>query len=467
MPDETRWMALLTEGRAARLAFVMLCVWIGAADSLVTATIMPNVTRDLGGYQFFSWAVAGFLVGAILAGVTSGRIAETIGLKRATALAGGILFAGCALSAVAPTVEVFLLGRFVQGVGSGWISGFAMIAVALLFPEGQIARVFAIASGVWGLATVFGPLIGGLIVQWQSWRVVFWLFALQALLVAGAGLRLLDATARREDAPWVPWRPLVLLGLAMAAVGGANNVSSPWLACSLIAAGLLGLLVGLRYDPSGNRGLLPDSAKRFHSLCGSGYAAMFAFTAAASGFIIYAPPLLQALAGLGPVGAGWVVGVYALSWTLAALVVSGSSEGVQERRSIRLGAGLILIGMLCLAVSMPTAALPVVIASAATVGVGFGCFSGLANRRVIAKLGDDDRAIGSSALLVVRQTGNVFGAATAGAIANMAGFGSGLTIAAGRSVAFWVFWAALPFAVAGVVACATFTQSPNDRRRLV
>src|SRR5437588_5020136 len=126
------WADLLADGRLPRFALICLGVWLNAADSLVTSTIMPSVGAQLGGYAYFSWATAGYFVGAILAGASAGRLSEMFGLRRATTLAGLIMVAGCVMSALAPGVGLFLAGRLIQGLGSGWISGFAMVAVAFL-----------------------------------------------------------------------------------------------------------------------------------------------------------------------------------------------------------------------------------------------------------------------------------------------------------------------------------------------
>ena len=66
---DNTWADLMAEGRLPRFALICLGVWLNAADSLVTATILPSVGADLGGYAYFSWATAGFFVGAILANV--------------------------------------------------------------------------------------------------------------------------------------------------------------------------------------------------------------------------------------------------------------------------------------------------------------------------------------------------------------------------------------------------------------
>src|SRR5512140_1088791 len=104
---ENSWTDLLADGRLPRFALICLGVWLNAADSLVTATIMPSVGAQLGGYAYFSWATAGFFVGAILAGASAGRLSELFGLRSATALAGVIMALGCLISAAAPHVDLF------------------------------------------------------------------------------------------------------------------------------------------------------------------------------------------------------------------------------------------------------------------------------------------------------------------------------------------------------------------------
>src|ERR1700749_354529 len=197
-PNENTWTDLLADGRLPRFALICLGVWLNAADSLVTATIMPSVGADLGGYAYFSWATAGYFVGAILAGASAGRLSGMFGLKQATAIAGLIMVGGFVLRPAAPDVGLFLAGRLIQGLGSGWISGFAMVAIALLFPERHLARVFAAVSFVWGIATVLGPLFGGLFAGGARWGEVFWVLGVQALAFSAAAPFLLRGAGRGE-----------------------------------------------------------------------------------------------------------------------------------------------------------------------------------------------------------------------------------------------------------------------------
>ena len=462
IPLNTGLADLFAEGRASKFWFICLAVWLNAADSLVTATIMPNVGVDLGGYAFFSWAVAGFLLGAIVASASAGRLSELLGLQSATTIAGIIFAAGCAMSALAPNIGMFLVGRVVQGVGSGWISGFAMVAIALIFPARHLARMFASTAGVWGIATVLGPLIGGMLVQAGNWRAVFWLFALQALLFSAAAPFLLRGSVGKRDHSSIPWLQLALLTVGVGAIALANLGSNSTVAFSLVATGLMVLCLILRIDGKAQIRMFPHRTGSLRTTAGLGYAAMFALFASSMGLIVYAPPILQVTRQLSPMSAGYVVAAQALAWTLTAFAVAAAS-GPAENRCIRLGGACILASVACLMLGLGVAPVAMVIASAALMGVGFGlCFSFI-NRRVLGVLSDDDRAIGASAFIVVRQTGGAVGAAVAGATANLAGFKAGMTVPAAQSASTWVFATALPLALGGAWAAWRLSTRPDPR----
>lgn len=452
------WSDLLADGRLPRFALICLGVWLNAADSLVTSTIMPSVGADLGGYAYFSWATAGYFVGAILAGASSGRLSEMFGLRAATALAGVIMTAGCVMSALAPDVGVFLLGRLVQGMGSGWISGFSMVAIALLFPERHLARVFASVTFIWGIATLLGPLFGGLVVELGDWRMVFWLFAAQTLVFSAAAPVLLAGSAGGAGGPGIPWTQLWVLGLGVAAISVADLLGSPGASISTVAAGLAVLACVVWIDTRARVRLLPHRAGDLRTVCGSGYLAMFTLTAASMGFSIYAPMILQQLRSFSPLWAGYAIGAESLTWTVAAMAVAGA-VGVWDARWVRFGSLLLTISCVILALTMADGALAWVLIGGGLMGAAFGFSWAFMSRRVLGALSDDDRAIGSSAITAVRQTGAAAGAAISGVAANLAGLSQGLTDATARTASVWIFVSVIPLAVIGTWAAFRLTGS--------
>lgn len=457
-PPATGWADLLAEGRGPRFVLILLGIWLNAADTLVAATIMPSVGRDLGGHAWFGWATAGFLLGAIVAGASAGRLSEVLGLRRATLLAGLTFAGGCLLGALAPDMATFLAGRLVQGIGAGWVSGLAMVAIAMLFPERHLARVFAATAAVWGVATLLGPMIGGLFAEAGNWRGVFWLFAAQALLFCLAAPWLLSGTAPARRGGRVPVRQLAALAGGVGLVALADILRAPWATVLMVALGLAVLAGMLRLDARAPVRLLPHRAGDPRTAIGAGYAAMFALMAASMGLTVYGPALLQILHGLSPLWAGYVIAAQAMAWTLAAFTVAGINGGVRERRRIRAGAGLIVVGVALLMLTLRGAPLWAVIAAAAVMGTGFGLSSSLMNRRILGMLTGDDRATGASAFIAVRQTGGAVGAAIAGAAANAVGFGAAPGIASAEAASTWVFATGLPFALLGLWAAWRLTR---------
>src|SRR5579871_5278355 len=235
---ESSWADFFADGRSVRLAVICLGVWLNAADSLVTATIMPTIGRELGGFVYFSWATAAYMAGAILSGATAARLSARVGLRTAMVAAGLVTAAGCAVSAMAPDMIALVAGRAVQGVGAGWIVGACYAAIGAMFPQRHLARVFGVMTTIWGVATVFGPLVGGVFAQGHGlWRWLFWAFGAQALAFSAAVLGLVptESNAAENRAPWGQLT-LVLLGVAL--IAAADLTSSALVASVLCAASL-------------------------------------------------------------------------------------------------------------------------------------------------------------------------------------------------------------------------------------
>jgi MFS family permease len=449
---EAGWSDLLAEGRGARLAVICLGVWLNAADSLVTTTIMPTVGRELGGYVYFSWATAAYMAGAILSGATAALLSSRMGLRNALAAAGFVTAGGCAVSAAAPDMIVLVVGRAIQGIGSGWIVGACYAVIGALFPQRHLARVFGVMSGVWGVATVLGPLVGGLFAQGGMWRGLFWAFGAQAVAFSAAAVWLLPA-GTTPGANRAPWGQLALVLAGVALIGAADLVASAWVAGGLCLASLAMFVAAVRIPVSAADSLFPRAAGHPGSVIGAAYIGYFAPTAAAMGFSVYGPALLQKLYGLSPLAAGYAAGLESVGWTVAAIAVAGLATRWHPP-IIRLGAAAIVASLAALAFLMRFGPLPGIFLAAVVLGAGFGLTSGYMGRRVITAASDEtERALASAGINSVRQVGGAAGACLAGIIANLAGLAAGVTRHAAEATSVWVFVIAVPLAAAGAIGC--------------
>jgi MFS family permease len=458
------WSELIGPRQAPRTALVMLGVWLNAADSLVTSTIMPSVARDLGGYAWFGWAVALYLLGAIIAASSAGQLSARIGLSRAIVLAALVYAAGCALGAISPDIGVFMAGRLAQGLGGGWVSGFCYVAISQLFAERLWARVFGAAAGVWGVASFLGPLIGGAFAEAGFWRGAFWVFALQGLILAAAAPALLGAEARRSDDPEarrpVAWRTLAVLSLAILAIAVADVTEGAVRSLGLLAVGLALMAVAGAVNARPSERLLPPDALRPRTRAGAGYAFIFFMMAASAVFGVYGAAILQTVARLTPLKAGYVVASDAVGWTLTAILVSGQPDR-RHGRFILAGALTINIGLALLAALMGGKAVWFVFAAGVVFGAGFGFAWSLATRRILTALPEADRAVGASASPTAQMIGSAAGAALAGAFANLLGLAHAFTPAKAAAAAPWLFGAFLPLSLLGLVAAARLANSDD------
>jgi hypothetical protein len=285
---------------------------------------------------------------------------------------------------------------------------------------------------------------------------VFWLFAIQGVAFTATAPALLKGAAPANAAQGIPWKQLAVLGVGICAFAIADLYRRPAGSALLIIAGFVALYVLLRVDSRSGTRLLPHRAGDMTSVPGAAYAAMFALTAASMGFIVYMPAILQQTRGLSPLWAGYVVGAEALSWTLAAFWVAGSGHS-GERGWIRAGAFCIVAALFVLTAVTHSGNLILIVAGGVIMGAGFGFCSSLMNRSVIGSLSEAERAIGSSAIIAVRQTGGAIGAAIAGGAANFAGLTAGVTAGSAQVASVWVFAAGIPLALGGLWATLRLT----------
>jgi MFS family permease len=457
------WSEVLSPAFLARALLVLLGVWLNAADTLVTATLMPSVARDLGAFSGFGLAVAGYLTGAIVAGASSGRLSERLGLKPAMVLAGVTYAAGCLMSVAAGGLDLFVAGRIVQGIGAGWIVGFCYVAIGEVFPQRLWPRMFGLMSGVWGVASLLGPLVGGLFAALGVWRGAFWMFLVQGLIFSGAAVALVPARIAREtpSSP-TPWKTLVVLTLSVGAIAAAGVLAQARAAALAAVAGLGLLIVAARVNAAPGERLLPAEATRIGTDAGAGYASTFSLSAAGAVLTVYGAAMLQAFYGLSPLTAGYVIAAEAMGWTIAAVLVSGASP-LRYRPLIRTGASLVVVGVALIALCLGRAPLFITVGAVLVQGVGYGLCWSLITARILRSLPEADLAIGSSAVPTSQIIGGAVGAAAAGALANFLGLARGLEPSAARAGEPWLFGAFIVPAILGLAAAARLTRRQESQ----
>src|ERR671934_2873219 len=178
-----------------RLTFagLLLAMLLASLDQTIVATALPTIVRDLGGIDQLSWVVTAYLLAATVSMPLWGRVSDLYGRKRLFQGAILIFLVGSALSGASQTLGELIGFRALQGLGAGGLMTLAMAIVADIIAPRERGRYQGYIQMVFVLASVAGPLLGGLFTDAASWRWVFYVnvpIGAAALAVLRAYLRL-------------------------------------------------------------------------------------------------------------------------------------------------------------------------------------------------------------------------------------------------------------------------------------
>lgn len=468
--ETAAWRDILTPHYVTPLALVCLSVWLHAADSLLVATMMPAMVAEIGGASLISWTVALYEIGSIVAAAASGLLAMRHGL-RAPMIAAALLFSlGCIMSAIAPNMWVVLVGRLMQGLGGGGLVALAFVAVGLLFPKRLTGRAMAAISTLWGMSAFLGPLIGGLFVEYGSWRGGFWLFGVKALVLAGwilakggAASPEADAGSGARSTETFPILRLACLGAGVILIAW-SGLEPNWIRTLVIMSlGFASLGLFLHLDAgSGNNRLLPKTAISLRDPVGSGLTMLFCFTVATIAISVYGPLLLATLHGSSALVGGYVLACSSIGWSIMAVAVAGYGER-HGRRLIAVGMMLLTVSIFGFLYSIPNGPVWLVAAFALLEGAGFGMAWVFILGRVTSLAGPGETERVAAAMPTIQRLGYAIGAAYVGVVANIFGIenlGDRDTI---LSVARAIFVAGVPLAILGLVATWRFVSAGPPR----
>lgn len=159
--------------RLALFAALMLGTFICALDSTVVAAIMPTILADLGSMRLAPWVFGAYMLLQLGTVSIFGKLSDQFGRRRVFVFGLVAFFVGTEIAAFAGTLEQLLVARAVQGVGAGAIVPIVLSSIYVLFPGAMQARLQGAFSGVFGLSSLVGPVLGVGLTSHFGWRAAF------------------------------------------------------------------------------------------------------------------------------------------------------------------------------------------------------------------------------------------------------------------------------------------------------
>lgn len=443
------WSELFTGRNGWRALALTGGVALHAINVHIVTTVLPSVVREIGGLDWYAWSTTLFVVGSILGATLSVRLLARLGPRGACLSALAVFSAGSVGCALAPAMPWMLAGRMVQGLGGGLLAALSYGLIQLVFAQRLWPRAVALVSGMWGIATLCGPAVGGLFAQAGHWRWAFWFLlpvaAAQALLVL-VQLRPSAGVKRERPAtmPRVPAPQIGLLAASVLVIAASGLLSDlAWQAAGVV----LGLAIGFaatRIDRSAAVRVLPTGAYALRTPLGAIYASV-ALLLIGTTTEIFVPYFLQLLHGHSPLMAGYLTAAMAGGWSAGSLLSSGRT-GAGADRMLRAGPMVCTLGLLALLLLLPSpgllgAGLETLLVAIALAAVGLGVGIGWPHllTRVMSLAPKGQEGLASASITTVQLYGMAVGAAVAGLVANAAGLTAPGGIEGARSAAIWLF----------------------------
>jgi EmrB/QacA subfamily drug resistance transporter len=399
----------------------MLGLFLAALDQTIVGTALPRIVTDLQGNDIYTWAFTSYLLTATISGPIYGKLSDLFGRRPVLLFAVAVFLLGSLLAATSGSMAQFVLYRGLQGLGAGALFPLALAVIGDLFEPAERGKYQGFVGVVFGLSSLIGPALGGIITDTVGWHWVFlvnlpigavvfaviWR-ALPSIRPAGAAPRIDYLGASALVAALVP----ILIGLTNKQSGGWSDPAVG----GLIAVGLVLTALFVWIEARASEPIVPLELFRIRSFTVS-VIAMFLVSMAFFAPIVFLPRWFQVVGGASATQSGYeilaLLGGLIISATLSGQVVArtGRYKILAVAATVVLAFGLFLLSNL-----QATTPLPMLWLWMFVTGLGVGPIFSIFT--IIVQAAVPPRQIGTatSSLTLFQQIGGSVGLAIAGTV---------------------------------------------------
>ncbi len=439
-----------------------MALFMASLDNLVVSTALPVIRDHLhAGLSGLEWTVNAYTLSFAVLLISAAAMGERFGRRRVFVLGIAVFTAASAVAALAPSIEVLVLARAIQGAGGAMIMPLSLTLLSAAVPPERRNAALGIWGAIGGAAVALGPLVGGAVTSGWSWQYIFWLNVPVGLcLIPLAWWKLSESRGVRArlDLSGVMLVSVGLLGVVLGLVEGNSHGWTSSVVLTSFAVGIVALPGFCLWELRSDHPMLDIRLFRDRGFASVNMTALL-FSFGMFGAIFFLVQFLQTVQGLSPLAAG----VRILPWTampmLLAPVVGQLAERWGGKPLVVTGLSLQAIGLAWLAsVTSTTVPYADLVVPFIVCGIGMTLFFVPLASLVLGAVPRSLEGVASGANAAFRELGGVLGIAVLGAIFSSHGsYASGQDYVNGMTVAV--------YAGAAVVAVGAITALFVPSRR--
>jgi EmrB/QacA subfamily drug resistance transporter len=459
----------VSKRRIWTLAVVSIGLFMVVLDNLVVNVALPSIHRDLGAsIQALEWTVNAYVLAYAVLLLTGAALGDRFGRKRMFIAGISLFTASSAAAALAPSIDLLIAARAMQGVGAAIVTPLTLTLLADAFPPAQRGIALGVWSGISGVAVALGPLVGGAVVQASSWHWIFWInvpIGIALVPLAAAQLTESRGVAKRFD---VTGLALASTGLFGVVYGLVRSQSQGWGSPEIVVAltaGVLLVTAFIVYEIRTDEPMLPMRffANRSFAVTNAVSLAMYF---GMFGSIFFLSQFLQNVLHNSPLQAG----VKLLVWTGATMVVSPLAGVFSERYGSRpfmvagLGLQAVALGWLAMLASVDQSYASMIVPFVLA-GSGMAMVFAPSANAILSSVRTEETGQASGATNAIRELGGVLGIAVLATVfTSNGGYTSAHAYVSGLIPAMWVGVAVLA-AGALVAALLPFSTRADQAKQ--
>lgn len=404
------------------LAAIMLAMFMAAIEATIVSTAMPAIAADLGGFSLYSWVFSSYLLMNAVTVLIYGKLSDLFGRKPILTFGIIVFLIGSLLCGMATSIEMLIVFRFIQGFGAGAVMPIASTIVGDMYTKEERAKIQGYLSSVWGISAILGPAIGGLLVQFVSWRFVFWVnIPLGILAIVGLYLFLHEGVEKKKHS--IDYAGAGLLFLAVSSFmlvmveGGVRWAWTSGPVLSLIALSAVTFTLFVFQERRAKDPMMPFDIWQERSI-------LIANTTSLTtgvmliGISSFLPAFVQGVMERPPIVAGFTLTTMSIGWPIAAMIAGRLLLKIGFRTTSIIGGIALIMGSIIFMTLSPDDGPVWAAFGSFMIGVGMGFSTTAFIVSIQSNVPWQKRGVATASNMFMRTLGSTIGAALLGGILN-------------------------------------------------